>query len=729
MRRAREWAAFVLALCVLGAMAVAFQVSFAAIIYQGELARFVDRGIALTLLGAALMAATGALTLGYRGTCCQPQDAPAIVVSLAAAGIAAGAADPTAERTFATVAALVALTAAVSGLCAWLMGRLRLGFVARFVPFPVLGGFLAATGFLLVMGALGIAVGTPVGIWNLGVLAETGTWAKWLPWAVLAVAVTWLMRRFANPFVLPLATLAAGAGFYLVLAALGIGFDEAKARGLLLGPFSAGGFLPALAGWQPLDVDWRALAGQAPSILAVVGMTSATALLSASALEVVTKVRIDPDRELRAIGLCNLASAAGGGPAGYHVLSETLLARSMGSEGRANGLVVAAGCLLALAFGASAISAVPVGALALLIGVVGLSMILDPLYDRRRSLPPADYAVVLVIPAVTAAFGFISGVAVGLLAAALLFITTFARIDLVRLETTVARMRSRLERPPDEQSRLARVGEQAAVYALAGFVFFGTAHRLVSRVEAALAGSQRPRFVLIDFERVRGIDVSAARALAGLDETCRGAGVALYLTGLDAIGARMIRDQGDGGLRLVPRLEEALEEVETALLAESPVSAAVPSLLDQLRGLHPAADVEGYFEAVSVPGGAEVIAQGGPSDSLLVLTSGLLRTEIGPVNGTPVMVARCLPGALVGEIGLYAGIPRTARVVAEAPSEFRRIDAAALDRMAREDPLLLADFHRIIAKTLARRLWRTTALLADSELPAEPGGSPHGSPG
>jgi hypothetical protein len=49
--------------------------------------------------------------------------------------------------------------------------------------------------------------------------------------------------------------------------------------------------------------------------------------------------------------------------------------------------------------------------------------------------------------------------------------------------------------------------------------------------------------------------------------------------------------------------------------------------------------------------------------------------------------------------------------------------------MAREDPLLLADFHRIIAKTLARRLWRTTALLADSELPAEPGGSPHGSPG
>ena len=82
------------------------------------------------------------------------------------------------------------------------------------------------------------------------------------------------------------------------------------------------------------------------------------------------------------------------------------------------------------------------------------------------------------------------------------------------------------------------------------------------------------------------------------------------------------------------------------------------------------------------------------------------------------MVARCLPGALVGEIGLYAEVPRTARVVAEAPSAFLRIDAAALDRMARDDPTLLADFHRMIAAALARRLGRTTALLADAEMQA-----------
>ena len=69
-------------------------------------------------------------------------------------------------------------------------------------------------------------------------------------------------------------------------------------------------------------------------------------------------------------------------------------------------------------------------------------------------------------------------------------------------------------------------------------------------------------------------------------------------------------------------------------------------------------------------------------------------------------------------VGLYAGVPRTASVVAEDSSEVLRIDAAALARMEREHPAMLVDFHRLIAATLARRLSRTTALLANSEIQA-----------
>jgi SulP family sulfate permease len=443
------------------------------------------------------------------------------------------------------------------------------------------------------------------------------------------------------------------------------------------------------------------------------------ALLSAAALEVATQTHIDPDRDLRGIGLCNLASAAGGGPIGYHVLAETLAAHRMGSEGPANGLIVALACLVALVFGGGVIASLPVGLLSMLIIAVGLGMLIGVVVDQRRRLPAADYGVALIIPAVTAAFGFLWGVAVGLLAAALFFIVTFARIDVVRLESTGARMRSRVERPEADQARLAGLGHQSLIYVLAGFLFFGTAHRLVQRVQAALARDPRPRFVLVDFRRVRGIDTSAARALLRLDELCRAEGVKLWLTGLDPASERLVRGQaGNPEPAIAVTLDLALEKVEAALLAEVPPAATPPSILDALRARHPALDGAGYLRAVTVPAGEEVIAQDAPSDFLLVLRSGLLRAEVIVPDAPPMTVARFLPGALVGEIGLYAGVSRTARVVAEDESEILRIDKAALERMGRENPAALADFHLLIAATLARRLRRTTALLADAEVQA-----------
>ena len=250
-------------------------------------------------------------------------------------------------------------------------------------------------------------------------------------------------------------------------------------------------------------------------------------------------------------------------------------------------------------------------------------MLIDPLVDQRRSLPAADYAVVLIIPAVTAAFGFLWGVAVGLLAAALFFIVTFARIDLVRLETTAARMRSRVERPEAEQAWLARAGREALdlrprrLRLLRHRAPAGQPDRGGARPRAP-----RPRFVLIDFQRVRGIDISAARALARLDETCRaGGGRAWSLTGLDPAAARLIRGQAAGP---APRLVAAARggarggrgraaRRGPGRRRRSPASSTSCS-----AATRPPTSPATSGRCRSRPG-AEVIAQGGPSDFLLVL--------------------------------------------------------------------------------------------------------------
>ena len=488
---ARRLALLVLTAVAVGAFTVTLNLSVAAIIYQGDLARFIDRGIALTLLGTVPMALLGTFVLGYRGTICQPQDAPAIVLSLAAGTIAV----LPGERAFATTAALVVVTSLASGLCAWLLGRHAPRVRRTLIPYPVLGGFIAATGYLLVAGGLGIAIGAPVELGHLGPSSRRATSLRWLPWAIGAALLTALLRRTPNPLLLPVGLIVAAGVFYLVLAVAGLGIDEARATGLLLGPFPAGR-LPAVAraAGSPRAIDWGMIVEHVPAILAIVGLTAATALLSAAALEVVTGERIDPDSDLRGIGLCNLAGAFGGASVGYHVLSTTMIAKTTGSRGRANGLIAGGASLLALFVGAQAIAVLPVGLFALLILVIGFSMLLEALVDHRRSLRPSDYVVVLHDPG-----GYRHDrVPLGCRGrdprgGAASSCSRFARVDPVRLETTVARMRSRVERSEADQAWLEATAARRAVYVLAGYVFFGTAQRLVSRIEAALAIAIRGR--------------------------------------------------------------------------------------------------------------------------------------------------------------------------------------------------------------------------------------------
>ena len=76
-------------------------------------------------------------------------------------------------------------------------------------------------------------------------------------------------------------------------------------------------------------------------------------------------------------------------------------------------------------------------------------------------------------------------------------------------------------------------------------------------------------------------------------------------------------------------------------------------------------------------------------------------------------VATFLPGAVVGEIGLYAGIVRTATVAADVDSTIRKVTRESLDRLSERDPALARDFHAMVAGLLARRLTRATALLRE----------------
>jgi SulP family sulfate permease len=256
-------------------------------------------------------------------------------------------------------------------------------------------------------------------------------------------------------------------------------------------------------------------------------------------------------------------------------------------------------------------------------------------------------------------------------------------------------------------------GAETLIFELQGYLFFGTASRLGAAIgrEIEEAGAE-VRQLAVDFRRVPGLDMSAAHQLVRLAHAAERRGLALSLTGLDATTRSRLLDLGvDARVLAFATLDVALLESEERALAAADAEPWEATRLGALVQAIEASGMGEIFARETVPAGATILRQGETSGDLLLLERGRLFASVAGPDDREVRVATFLPGAMVGEIGYYAGTARTATVRAEVESVVCRIAAEALARLAREEPAIAREFHRRMAGLLARRLARTTAEL------------------
>jgi SulP family sulfate permease len=113
------------------------------------------------------------------------------------------------------------------------------------------------------------------------------------------------------------------------------------------------------------------------------------------------------------------------------------------------------------------------------------------------------------------------------------------------------------------------------------------------------------------------------------------------------------------------------------------------------------------MERMAVSEGSAVLRQDDPPGDVYVLAEGRLAVETVTPEGRHVRLRTLRPGAVVGEIAVYTGAPRTADVVAEAPSVVLRCSREQIARLESEDPAVAVVLHRWFAETLAGRLTET----------------------
>ena len=704
---------------VIGITDTSLEISLAALIFSGLLTPFLGQGIGFILFGAFIILFIGAITSPIPGEISVPQDTPAAIMALIAAGIVNTlSASASIEETFTTVIAAIVLTSLLTGVIFLVFGRFKLSGFARFIPYPVVGGFLAGTGWLLAKGSFGVMTDMDITLKNIPLLFQVNFLMQWIPGLIFAVALLVILRRSSHTLIIPGMLILFVALFYSVLAMADISISQASELGWLLGPFEQEALFQPLGPSSLALVDWSAILKQFDKIGTIVVLSLISLLLNASALEIAVKEDVDLNHELQSAGLANMVAGLFGSTVGYQALSLSVLTQRLNAKTRLAGIFAALTCGGALLFGASLFSYFPKPLLGGILLFMGLSFLMEWVVDARTRLPKLDYFLVLMILVAIASIGFLEGIAVGVLAAIVMFVFSYSQINAVKNTLSGANYRSKVERPLVHRQALQGKGDEIFILRLQGFIFFGTAQKLLDQIKERLNDPDHPRlrYVILDFRQVVLLDSSAVFSITRMKQLANSQKIHMVWTNISSSIERLMEkgglvDETDDSFIILPTLDHGLEWCENQILAaqgatdltgffekiEQQLKRAIPELEDPRK-------LTNYFEVLELQEGACLIHQGDEATEMYFVESGLVSAQLELPDGKILRLRSMRGGTTVGEIGMYLGEKRTASVVADRPSIVHRLSKNALTEMEKKDPEIAALLHRWIASLLAERL-------------------------
>jgi sulfate permease, SulP family len=501
---------------------------------------------------AGLFAAfAGLLGYGLFGTCRQlivsPTSSTAAISAAIVAPVAAG--DP--ER-FAVASAALAM---VVGVVLVALGRLRMGFVSRFIAAGVQVGFMFGLGLTIIVGQLPDLLGVPAG--DGDVFAQAGHLLSRLgdvdPWTA-AIGLASLAALLGLRRVAPVAP----AALLVVLGGIAVvALLDLTARGVeVIGEVGGGIPVPAFP-W----LGWDELVGLLPGAVAVAIIGYAESATVAESMANEHGYDVAPDRELRAIGIANVLSGlfqgfiTGGGA------SQSAANDRAGAQTQLVSLLVSALTVVTAVALLPLFRDLPQAALAAVVISAVLGFLNLAAMERVRRLRRDSFLIALVAGVAVLALGVLQGLIVAVVVSLGEFLIRSSRPSrsvLGRVPGTTAYVDH--ERTPE-----ARTEPGVLVYRLNAPLLFVNAKRLRDGIRAELREADPAvRVVLLDLSFTPELDIESVDVLASLRRELDGQGVALWLAGVHAVVEDMLVRSGladdIGRDRLYRTVEEAARD-------------------------------------------------------------------------------------------------------------------------------------------------------------------------
>ncbi|MDR9404829.1 MAG: SulP family inorganic anion transporter, partial [Halothece sp. Uz-M2-17] len=617
-----------------------------------------------------------------------------------------------------TVLAAIALSSIGTGLFLLILGRLKLGSKIRFIPYPVVGGFMAGTGWLLVSGSIQITTNISLTFANLSTFFTTDPLLHWGAAFIIGLILLIISNRYHHFLVMPGMLLGLMIGFYIILWGTGMSLTEAREQGWLLETFASGGL------WKPLtvsdfgDIHWSVILSHWGLILSLMLVSLLSLVLSNSGIELVVGRDISLNQELESVGIANVASGLGTGMTGNQALPSTLLVNKIGANSRLSGIFSGIFCFFVLILGSSFISLFPKPILGGLILYLGLALLLEWVYKAWFTLNFSDYFIVIVTLIVINAVGFLEGIAVGFIMSVISFMFNYSQLNVVKHNSSIATTRSNIHRTEPERETLTKKGDKVYILELQGYVFFGTADYLLQKVRDRVDNiTEQPlSYILIDFREVEGLDASGVLTFIKLLKIARKQELTLVYTNLLPKLETQLRqgggiDEEEKRCHIMPDLDRGLEWCENQLLEETGSTVGQKSSLkEQLTDLFLTAEQAEEFAEYLVPynvvAGDVIFEAGADQQCLYFIESGQVSVLLDLPNGQTKRLQTHCQGSILGEMRFHGKPPLSSLVVADRPSQLYRLDRATFEKMKQSHPDLAYALQEYIVRFLCDSLTR-----------------------
>ena len=703
-----------------GIIFVVSAMALGALIFTGELSSYLPQGIGILLFGSLIFALFSAVTASYPIIISAPQDIPIAILALMTTTIVATSGSGwSSQEQYEFIFVTIGLSSVLVGLFFYILGKFKLGKLVRFIPFPVVGGFLAGTGWLIVQFSFSMMTDVDPTINNLSTFFTPEMLIRWVPGAVFAVALLIIYHYISHYLLMP-AVLTIGIGlFYVVAFFNGVSVSELESGGYLLGPFPEEGLFTGLPGQYLSTFDWNLFWVTLPAIGTMMILNAISVLFNYSGLELIIKQDVDLDRELKMTGFSNMLAGLGGTPPGYLTLSETSMAYNIGARSRLSSIVVVLLCAFTLFFGANVLSIFPKVILGGLLLNLGLSFLEEWLYDTWEKLTRNDYFVIVIILFVIAAVGFLEGIVIGLLMSIVLFVLSYSKVEVVKHELSGTTFHSNVERSEYLKRIIADHGEKISILHLQGFIFFGTANRLLDKVKERVENEEAShlKYLIFDFRHVTGLDSSTINSFNKLRIMAKNHGFKVVFCSLNQDMTNQLRTGGllpdEGGVFVefddldhgLERCEDELIEQYKRLDEELPDSKKADSFKDQFPG------IAEFFEEKIVAGNTAIIEQGKDPGGIYFIDSGRITVRLDIGTGEGIRLKSLGAGTVVGEVSLYLGSKASASVLTKTDCVIYFLSKDNFQKLNLESPGKAAELHTYIIKLLSDRLAKSNATI------------------